>query len=190
MKNNFKNKGFTRQQRGFTLIELLVVVAILGLLASLIIISTNESRARGRDARRIADIQALTDAIELYLDENVFPPEIIAATTWVSLKTELEEYFRGKAFPADPNSSDTSNVNHYVVCTSRRNYLVASLLETTKTDILGDIDAVALDIGYALDTKCIMDNGYHPTALDCQDGSSGNVDGVLGTVLCQGYLNS
>jgi len=185
MRINFKKGYRLRHGSGFTLIELLVVVAILGLLASLIVISTNESRARGRDARRIADIQAMTDAIELFLDENVLPPDI---TTWPALQTDLEEYFRGKAFPQDPNFSESGNYYHYVVCTSQRNYLVASLLETEK-DILGDIDDTVT--GYTLASECVMDDNSAPSALNCSDViTTGSVNGRNGSVLCQGYLDS
>jgi type II secretion system protein G len=52
--------------RGFTLIELLVVIAIIGLLASIILASLNSARQRGRDARRIADIREIQNALELY----------------------------------------------------------------------------------------------------------------------------
>jgi general secretion pathway protein G len=55
-----------KQSRGFTLIELLVVIAIIGLLASIILASLNTARQRGRDAKRIADIRDIQNALELY----------------------------------------------------------------------------------------------------------------------------
>ncbi|HTR18704.1 MAG TPA: prepilin-type N-terminal cleavage/methylation domain-containing protein [Candidatus Paceibacterota bacterium] len=50
---------------GFTLIELLVVVAIIGLLASIILVSLTTARAKGRDARRLADLKEMANAMEL-----------------------------------------------------------------------------------------------------------------------------
>ncbi|MBM3271815.1 prepilin-type N-terminal cleavage/methylation domain-containing protein [Candidatus Kaiserbacteria bacterium] len=52
--------------RGFTVIELLVVVAIIGLLSSVIAVSVSGYRSRGRDTRRLEDVQQLRQALELY----------------------------------------------------------------------------------------------------------------------------
>lgn len=65
-------KIFNRQpgKRGFTLIELLVVIAIIGILASIVLASLNTARKKSRDARRIADLNQIRLANELYFDSN------------------------------------------------------------------------------------------------------------------------
>lgn len=45
--------------KGFTLIEVLVVIAVVGILASIVLVSVSGSRARGRDGRRVSDLQAI-----------------------------------------------------------------------------------------------------------------------------------
>ena len=49
---------------GFTLIELLVVVAIIGVLASVILVSLNSARAKAKDSRLISDVHQLRTQIE------------------------------------------------------------------------------------------------------------------------------
>jgi len=66
-----------KNKKGFTLIELLVVVAIMGLLASLAIVSLNTARARARDARRVADVKQIQTALELfYMDNYKYPIDV------------------------------------------------------------------------------------------------------------------
>lgn len=69
------------QKRGFTLIELLAVIAIIGILAAIITTSLGTSKAKSRDARRIADIKNIQVALELYYNDNGFypPPPISSA---------------------------------------------------------------------------------------------------------------
>lgn len=61
-------------RKGFTLIELLIVIAILGILASIVVVSLGNSKAKSRDTRRKADVKTLYDAVNLYaLDNYKFP---------------------------------------------------------------------------------------------------------------------
>ena len=66
-KNNYKIKGFT-------LIELMLVVVIIGLIATLSITSVQTSRKKARDAKRMADVNKILQAMELYfLDAGFYP---------------------------------------------------------------------------------------------------------------------
>jgi len=58
-----------QQARGFTLIELIVTVAILAVLITIVVVALNpaEQLQRSRDAKRVADLDAIKTAINLYL---------------------------------------------------------------------------------------------------------------------------
>jgi prepilin-type N-terminal cleavage/methylation domain-containing protein len=69
---------------GFTLIELLVVISIIGLLASVVLVSINSARRKSRDTKRIADMNQMAKAMELYFNtNNVYPPQ----ATYIPLDT-------------------------------------------------------------------------------------------------------
>jgi prepilin-type N-terminal cleavage/methylation domain-containing protein len=73
-------------QKGFTLVELLVVIAIIGILATLLLLQLGVARQRARDARRIADINQVRSALELYYDDQGTYP---AVATYAGLAAPL-----------------------------------------------------------------------------------------------------
>ncbi len=75
--------------KGFTLVELLVVIAIIGLLAGIAVVSVNSTRAKARDARRIADIKQMQNALELYNNtkNGQYPSAAAVSTLGVDVKT-------------------------------------------------------------------------------------------------------
>jgi prepilin-type N-terminal cleavage/methylation domain-containing protein len=68
--NNKQNIITPAKQKGFTLIELLVVISIIGLLASIVVVSIDSAKKQSRDTRKYADLITLQKALELYYQNN------------------------------------------------------------------------------------------------------------------------
>jgi prepilin-type N-terminal cleavage/methylation domain-containing protein len=88
------------KRRGFTLIELLVVIAIIGLLASIISVSLQSARAKGRDGKRVSDIRTLQLSLEEYYNDNGQYPNTLASLAPTYLPN----------IPCDPNSNASCSI--------------------------------------------------------------------------------
>lgn len=87
--------------RGFTLIELMVVVAIIAVLSVIgITIFTNAQR-NSRDARRRADIKAISQALETRINTTLNQNCTAVAGSYCPV---LAAWFASGAVPVDPST--------------------------------------------------------------------------------------
>ena len=180
-----------RNKKGFTLIELLVVIAIIGLLSTLAVVSLNNARVKARDAKRMADIKTLQQAIEMHIGDYEHAPAVPGS--WTVLATgaqadgKLTTYLPG-GMPVPPSAS-----GKYVYCVkaspNNNKYLVGAALETTDA-IAGDLDGGS---NYTIG-ECMISTGLAPAGanvVNCTDSTGGNIDGALTTTAyCMGSLGT
>ncbi|OGE76711.1 MAG: hypothetical protein A3C85_04310 [Candidatus Doudnabacteria bacterium RIFCSPHIGHO2_02_FULL_48_21] len=103
---------------GFTLIELLVVISVIGLLASVIMVSLNSARAKARDSRRKAELTQITRALELYYDTYGGYPTSAwsnanASVSYAVFSSLCNQTNFTQFMPDCPNDPKYPNVNCY-----------------------------------------------------------------------------
>ena len=73
-----------RKPAGFTLIELLIVVAIIGLLASIALPNLMRAMNKAKQARTLADMKAIGNAMESYaVENNTYPKGLTNANAQI-----------------------------------------------------------------------------------------------------------
>ena len=99
---NMRNK-----KRGFTLIEILVTATIIAVLTAIGLVSFRSANIKARDGKRMADIEQLKAALEIYRSDNpTYPsrPDVRSHwANWVNLMADLSGYITSSTFE-DPKN--------------------------------------------------------------------------------------
>lgn len=141
---------------GFTLIELMVVVTIIGILASIVLVSLDSARVKARDARRLADVRQVALGLEFYIDQYRHYPPITGATTAEQRWQKLKDCLEGRAactdntdsvqfmsvVPLDPLGTGTY-IYDYSPSSAQSSFLLKAVLEQVGSNALVvDVDGV------------------------------------------------
>lgn len=121
-------------KRGFTLIELLIVIAIIGVLASAILVSLANAKEKSRDAKRKSDLKQIALAIESFnVEYGYYPPagspgwcSQISNPIFSQMRSALAPYFT--QIPTDPIYGGT--YQDYVYQRTATSYYLFAELET------------------------------------------------------------
>lgn len=142
-----------RRKKGFTLIEMLIVIAIIGILASIVLVGLGPVQRRGRDARRISDLKQVQNALELYFNKCGYYPGASeggsacgpfngAPSTWDNLTAALTGSNIGvRQIPDDPSSGGGANAARnyrYAADATGSSYVLAATLEDAENPALRD----------------------------------------------------
>jgi len=147
-------------RRGFTLIELMIVIVILGILMGTILPRLTGAQSRARDTARIADLNNISQALEVYFNDNgSYPPgrgcldpdpandpgQIAAGATGsengTNTAADLGVYLKGGQVPT-PGSTKQNTLgcegNYFYTPITKSNiargaYILASDVETFQT---------------------------------------------------------
>lgn len=122
-----------KAETGFTLIELLVVIAIIGILSSVVLASLNSARQKSRDARRLADLQQIKLAAELYFDANSGYP---SGTGDVALDRLAPDFIA--SVPRDPISGSYS---YSATGTNPTTYCLGATMEDLPANVASSSNA-------------------------------------------------
>ena len=109
-------------RRGFTLVELIVVISILAVLAGVVVPKVQTHIKKARDARRLADVRAIQEAItNYYSDKGVYPAANKNSSFggWDvshdgNFINALVDYGYLTELPQDPINDDTYHYRYYV----------------------------------------------------------------------------
>lgn len=150
-----------KYKQGFTLVEILIVIFIIGLLSSVVLIGLGSFRARGRDARRIADLHQIQNGLELYINKQGEYPNTTATSgaSWRVFTDMLKNAGIGvTTISNDPLATDTNNRSYfYGVSQDGLSYIIGAQLEDINDPVLkNDIDATTFGIDCADPNYCIQ----------------------------------
>lgn len=88
LSNKLTNRSLN--QKGFTIVELLIVIIVIGILATLVLVTFTGIQQSARNTQRQTDIKAVASHLETYNAKNSYYPEQSDLNTAAFISTELK----------------------------------------------------------------------------------------------------
>ena len=153
-------------KKGFSLIEILVVMAIIGIIATIVLVSLLGARDKARDTKRKAEISQ----IGRFLTISCFLPDsgdgtydlLPLAQEIINKNPQYEKYFN--VVPRDPRSgTDTESMYYYIVSDNGNKCAIYANLENEKEKVTLDIVVPTTKGGTGVFRA--IDSGWNNTQL-------------------------
>jgi prepilin-type N-terminal cleavage/methylation domain-containing protein len=96
----------SKNQQGFTIVELLIVIVVIGILAALVITTYSGIQSKGRNSKRVTDIQNIQTNLEAYFQTAGNYPSLTNMNTTSWLSTNMKNL--DTASLQDPLGSSTA----------------------------------------------------------------------------------
>jgi general secretion pathway protein G len=133
-------------RKGFTLIEILIVVAIIAILASIVLVGLGPAQQSGRDARRLADLHEIQNALEIYYNKCGFYPgtancaSSASAADMTAVNTAVQGSSLGitQNLPKDPSSA---GAYFYASFSNGTTYTLGAKLENPNNSVFTNYSA-------------------------------------------------
>lgn len=107
------------KQKGFTIVELLIVIVVIGILATLVIVTFSGIQQKGRDSQRRTDINAVASHVSAYYaDKGYYPTRAdLNTASWRATNAkglDPEALKDPKATSADIQAATSATAYSYV----------------------------------------------------------------------------
>ncbi|EKE00348.1 MAG: hypothetical protein ACD_22C00043G0005 [uncultured bacterium] len=161
----------TNKRQGFTLLELMLSVSIIAILSGVLIMVINPLAivSKGRDAKRMEDLDAISKAILLALTSEEMTlidnsacatctsasgTQVVDGTGWVKFSVPLGKTGLAKFLPALPVDPINLDTNVYTFSSTVENYELNTVLESTdnatKMSVDGGDEQGVYEVGTSL----------------------------------------
>ncbi|PID30332.1 hypothetical protein CR973_02935 [Candidatus Saccharibacteria bacterium] len=128
-----------KNKKGFTIVELLIVIVVIGILATLVIVTFTGMQQKARNTQRQTDINAIQSHVEAFYAQNGFYPSIGDLTSSAVRSAQMKG-LDPEALLDPKQSTGTISGTAVAANTYQYSYVASASSGTCVTDAQADAD--------------------------------------------------